>query len=113
MDTEAACINNDPLIRSSIANMVAIPRNTCIIQPMNKILYSKAHRLANGKLVIPFSCPEVAGYSLHEPGYNRTQEDQAMAEAMARRIRLALFSRGLVLEGINWFSMCLTVTENT
>lgn len=112
MDTEAACINNDPLIRSSIAKVVAIPWNTCIIQPMNKILYSQAKPHGN-LLLVPFTCSDAEGYRLHEPSYNRTNAEQAKAEELGRRIRLACAAHGLALEGISWTSMHITVKVNT
>jgi hypothetical protein len=80
---------------------------------MNKILLSKMHRLANGRLVVPFSCPEASGYHLQEPAYNRTLAEQELAESLARRMRLVLAPLGYHLEGVNWSSMRLTLTEKT
>ena len=110
MDTEAACINNDPPIRSSIACTIAISTALCIIHYMtNRILLQKAVRLVNGNLLVPFSCSDIGTMHLHESRQNRTDAENAMVDSIHARIHLALSNAGYQLEGISFTAMRLTV----
>ena len=110
MDTEAACINNDPPIRSSIASTIAISKDMAIIHYMtNRILLQKAATMANGILLVPFSCSDIGDMHLHLPAYDRTDAENAMAKAIHSRLDFALSKAGYQLLSLSFTTMHLTV----
>jgi hypothetical protein len=81
---------------------------------MNKILMGKAQRLQDytyGEvLIVPFTCSDVPSWAhLHEPAYNRSPAENAMAEDIMKRLTNALVKRGYEIVNFSFSSMTLTL----
>jgi hypothetical protein len=93
---------------------VAEPTRTCRIQyMMNKILFkhSKRHTdWTHGEvLIVPFICGDAKGMHLHEPRYNRSGAENAMAASIMERVQAALTKAGYTLVNFSFSSWTLTV----
>jgi hypothetical protein len=81
---------------------------------MNKILMKRARRLQDyihGEvLVVPFTCSDVPSWAhLHEPAYNRSPAENAMAEDIMTRLRRAVDTAGFEIVNFSFSSMTLTL----
>lgn len=75
----------------------------------NRILLRNAVTLANGNLLVPFSCSDIGTMHLHESRLNRTEAENAMADSIRDRLVSALTNTGYQLEGISFTAMRLTL----
>jgi hypothetical protein len=77
---------------------------------MNKILFQKAERLANGNLLVPFACSDIPeSYHLHLPHRDRSPEENQLASLIHYRIENALAKAGYQLVNLSFNSMRVTV----
>jgi hypothetical protein len=77
---------------------------------MNKILFQKAERLANGNLLVPFACSDIPeSYHLHLPHRDRSPEENQLAGLIYARIIKALAKAGYQLVSLSFTAMRLTV----
>jgi hypothetical protein len=81
---------------------------------MNKILMNQRQRLYDPTfgevLVVPFTCSDVPSWAhLHEPAYNRSPAENAMAKDIMERLTKALVKRGFEIVNFSFSSWSLTL----
>lgn len=81
---------------------------------MNKILMNRAQCLQDSTygevLVVPFTCSDVPSWAhLHEPAYNRSPAENAMAKDIMERLTNALVKRGYQIVNFSFSSWSLTL----
>lgn len=79
----------------------------------NALLFSKAKPYRDAyhgdTLIVPFICEAAGDMHLHEPSYNRTEAENAMANIIAWRLTKALSTHGYIVVGLSFSSWTVTV----
>jgi hypothetical protein len=78
---------------------------------MNKILMKEAKPFVSrpGVIAVPFTCSDARDMHLHEPSFNRTPEENAMAKDIMDRIVSALSASGFTLVDFSFSSWMLYI----